>query len=116
MSSLGAPEARRSTVAPCTLASDRRARELSSPKSKCELRRECRHWHRIGRITRRKGSEVASIVVEPARQAPGKGLKTGARGLISSVVIGVASTAPAYSLAATLGFVVEATPMTTLEM
>ena len=35
-----------------------------------------------------------------------KGLKTGALGLVSSIVIGVASTAPAYSLAATLGFVV----------
>ncbi|HEY4927622.1 MAG TPA: APC family permease [Acidimicrobiales bacterium] len=35
-----------------------------------------------------------------------KGLKRGALGLISSTVIGVASTAPAYSLAATLGFVV----------
>ena len=35
-----------------------------------------------------------------------KGLKGGALGLISSVVVGVASTAPAYSLAATLGFVV----------
>lgn len=36
----------------------------------------------------------------------GKGLSGGALGLISSVVIGVASTAPAYSLAATLGFIV----------
>jgi amino acid transporter len=35
-----------------------------------------------------------------------KGLKSGALGLVSSVVVGVASTAPAYSLAATLGFVV----------
>ncbi len=35
-----------------------------------------------------------------------KGLKSGALGLFSSVVVGVASTAPAYSLAATLGFVV----------
>ena len=35
-----------------------------------------------------------------------KGLKAGALGLVSSVVIGVASTAPAYSLAATLGFIV----------
>jgi amino acid transporter len=35
-----------------------------------------------------------------------KGLKGGALGYISSVVVGVASTAPAYSLAATLGFVV----------
>ena len=37
-----------------------------------------------------------------------KGLKAGALGLISSTVVGVASTAPAYSLAATLGFVVVA--------
>jgi amino acid transporter len=37
-----------------------------------------------------------------------KGLKTGALGLVSSVVMGVASTAPAYSLAATLFFVVAA--------
>lgn len=36
----------------------------------------------------------------------GKGLKSGALGLASSVVIGVASTAPAYSLAATLGAIV----------
>src|ERR1700759_3399105 len=35
-----------------------------------------------------------------------KGLKPGALGLVSSIVMGVASTAPAYSLAATLGFVV----------
>ncbi len=35
-----------------------------------------------------------------------KGLKTGALGLVSSVVVGVASTAPAYSLAASLGFIV----------
>ena len=32
-----------------------------------------------------------------------KGLKGGALGLISSTVVGVASTAPAYSLASTLG-------------
>jgi amino acid transporter len=42
------------------------------------------------------------------RRAPEKGLKGGALGLVSSVVIGVASTAPAYSLAATLGLVVAA--------
>ena len=34
-----------------------------------------------------------------------KGLKTGALGFVSNVVIGVASTAPGYSLAAVLGFV-----------
>ncbi len=43
-----------------------------------------------------------------APEGSAKGLKSGALGLISSTVIGVASTAPAYSLAATLGFVVVA--------
>jgi amino acid transporter len=38
----------------------------------------------------------------------GKGLRSGALGLFSSTVMGVASTAPAYSLAATLGVVVVA--------
>ena len=41
--------------------------------------------------------------------APDKGLKAGALGLISATVVGVASTAPAYSLAASLGFVVATT-------
>src|ERR1700684_426508 len=35
-----------------------------------------------------------------------KGLRAGAIGLLSSVVIAVSSTAPAYSMAATLGLVV----------
>ena len=35
-----------------------------------------------------------------------KGLKPGALGLLSSTVIALASVAPAYSLAATIGFVV----------
>jgi amino acid transporter len=39
-------------------------------------------------------------------QVMDKGLKKGAIGYISNIVIGVASTAPAYSLAATLGFIV----------
>jgi len=43
-----------------------------------------------------------------ARTQYDKGLKTGALGMASSVVIGVASTAPAYSLAATLGLVAAA--------
>ena len=43
---------------------------------------------------------------ETASNGPSKGLKLGAIGLVGSVVVGVASTAPAYSLAATLGFVV----------
>jgi amino acid transporter len=41
--------------------------------------------------------------------ATDKGLKSGALGLLSSIVVGVASTAPAYSLAASLGFVVATT-------
>jgi len=43
------------------------------------------------------GSAASSEVVD-------KGLKKNAIGYISNIVIGVASTAPAYSLAATLGF------------
>ena len=44
---------------------------------------------------------------DTAGTAPGtKGLKGGALGLVSSVVIGMASTAPAYSLAASLGLIV----------
>ena len=44
---------------------------------------------------------------DPEGAAPGeKGLKSGALGYLSNLVIGVASTAPAYSLAATLGFIV----------
>ncbi|MGZ4306810.1 MAG: amino acid transporter, partial [Solirubrobacteraceae bacterium] len=35
-----------------------------------------------------------------------KGLKADALGYISNLVIAIASTAPAYSLAATLGFIV----------
>ena len=35
-----------------------------------------------------------------------KGLKKNAIGYLSNIVIGVASTAPAYSLAATLGFII----------
>src|ERR1700712_1610090 len=35
-----------------------------------------------------------------------KGLKSGSLGLLGSVVVGMASTAPAYSLAASLGFIV----------
>ena len=46
--------------------------------------------------------------MQPVEESRDKGLKTGALGLVSSVVIGVASTAPAYSLAATLFFVVAA--------
>jgi amino acid transporter len=46
--------------------------------------------------------------VAPAGSTADKGLKKNAIGFVSSVVIGVASTAPGYSLAATLGFVAAA--------
>jgi hypothetical protein len=40
------------------------------------------------------------------RQRESKGLRAGAIGLVGSIVVGIASTAPAYSLAASLGYVV----------
>ena len=50
--------------------------------------------------------------VTPESIATGdKGLKADALGYMSNLVIGVASTAPAYSLAATLGFIVATTGM-----
>jgi amino acid transporter len=48
---------------------------------------------------------MESVFIE-REAAPGKGLRAGAIGLLSSVVIAVSSTAPAYSMAATLGLVV----------
>jgi amino acid transporter len=48
---------------------------------------------------------MATTVSEP-QSGLDKGLKGGTLGLWSTVVVGVASTAPAYSLAATLGFIV----------
>ena len=56
--------------------------------------------------------ESATVPVQQARPGPdqtapgAKGLKPNAIGYISNLVIAVASTAPAYSLAATLGFIV----------
>jgi amino acid transporter len=49
---------------------------------------------------------TSTVSSSPTDQTGNKGLKTGALGLVSSVVVGVASTAPAYSLAASLGFIV----------
>ncbi|MGH9006427.1 MAG: amino acid transporter, partial [Acidimicrobiales bacterium] len=52
-------------------------------------------------------SSTTQVTTEaPIAPQADKGLKQGALGLISSTVVGVASTAPAYSLAATIGFVV----------
>jgi amino acid transporter len=51
-------------------------------------------------------TESAAAPVGPvAPRVMDKGLKKGAIGYISNIVIGVASVAPAYSLAATLGFI-----------
>lgn len=49
-----------------------------------------------------------STTTPPTDQTTGKGLATGTLGLVGSTVIGLASTAPVYSLAATLGLVVVA--------
>ena len=49
------------------------------------------------------------LTADPLRAGSGageKGLKGGTLGLVSSIVVGIASTAPAYSLAASLGYVV----------
>jgi amino acid transporter len=51
-------------------------------------------------------SVAAAAPPERGSAAGEKGLKTGTLGLVSSIVVGVASTAPAYSLAASLGYVV----------
>ncbi len=49
---------------------------------------------------------VAAPVGAATSQVRDKGLKKNAIGYVSNIVIGVASTAPAYSLAATLGFII----------
>jgi amino acid transporter len=49
---------------------------------------------------------MTSIVIAEPAAPPDKGLRAGALGLVSSVVIAVSSTAPAYSMAATLGLIV----------
>jgi hypothetical protein len=46
-----------------------------------------------------------TTAVEQPAESGAKGLKSGALGLVATTVIGVASTAPAYSLAASLGLV-----------
>jgi amino acid transporter len=51
-------------------------------------------------------SVAASGAPDPPSGVMDKGLKKNAIGYLSNIVIGVASTAPAYSLAATLGFIV----------
>jgi amino acid transporter len=52
-------------------------------------------------------TDTAAVSGAPASQGVmDKGLKKGAIGYLSNIVIGVASTAPAYSMAATLGFIV----------
>ena len=47
---------------------------------------------------------TASRSFSQREQSLDKGLKSGAIGLVSSIVIAIASIAPAYSLAATLRF------------
>ena len=53
---------------------------------------------------------MSTVIDEPARAqghgGEGKGLRSGALGLLSNTVVAIASVAPAYSLAAALGFVV----------
>src|SRR6185436_7178290 len=56
-------------------------------------------------LTTHEGVVLPACAIAGSDVAPGeKGLKRNALGFVSSCVIGVASTAPGYSLAATLGF------------
>ena len=48
---------------------------------------------------------MAQTVIAGDEIAANKGLKGGSLGLVAIIVIGVASTAPGYSLAASIGFV-----------
>ena len=50
-------------------------------------------------------SVAAGTTVQPVVKVPDKGLKKNAIGYLSNLVISTASVAPAYSLAATLGFI-----------
>jgi amino acid transporter len=59
------------------------------------------------------GSAPGAFAPLPTVQVPEKGLKKDAIGFLSNVVIGVASTAPAYSLAVTLGFIAADAGVTT---
>jgi amino acid transporter len=49
-------------------------------------------------------SDTQALAVSPG--APDKGLKGGALGLASSIVIGISATAPAYTVAASVGYIV----------
>ena len=49
---------------------------------------------------------MTTLTIAEPIAPPDKGLRAGALGLMSSVVIAVSSTAPAYSMAATLGLIV----------
>ena len=49
--------------------------------------------------------EDTSLAAKPAVATSDKGLQSGAIGLLGSVVFGVASVAPGYSLAATIGLI-----------
>src|SRR3954468_20818713 len=54
----------------------------------------------------RAGDRRTGMAVTQQEERESKGLRAGAIGLVGSVVVGIASTAPAYSLAASLGYVV----------
>ena len=61
---------------------------------------------RAARAGRKAVPIMTTLVIAEPTAPPDKGLRAGALGLVSSVVIAVSSTAPAYSMAATLGLIV----------
>ncbi len=60
-----------------------------------------------------EATSITDPTAAPGREAPRPELKRGAISYLSNVVIGVASTAPGYSLAATVGFMVGVAGVTT---
>ena len=93
------------------VALDRELRVPRAPQAALRLGHAGATPHRSTRARDRR----VSVADAPGPAAPRehgapleKGLKTGALGFVSSVVIGVASTAPGYSLAASLGIVAAA--------
>ena len=92
------------------LADDRAGRGLPNlttrPRARaCQLDADLRTCAHNRCASDSQGERMATDVAGPGGAVESKGLKTGALGLASTIVIGVASTAPAYSIAATLGFV-----------
>ena len=68
--------------------------------------RRCDKCHNVHTPSGQEAHVESAAVSQPVAGGEHAKLKEGALGYVSNLVIGVASTAPGYSLAATLGFIV----------